>query len=509
MKKIISLHVGVNMMFMKEYKERYAETCVAVLVSAVISFFFLLKSPLHPWIGSDTTTDSSVFKTVAWMMDKGLMPYKNSFDHKGPLLYIINWLGNKLSPYRGVWIIEFLFMMITIVMLYKTARLVCKKCSSAIVVFTSFSLLYVYFQDGNLTEEYAMTFISVALFIFLDYLINSKISNPRLIICGFCLGCTLLLRPNMISVWVVMCTAILIKTLINKDRAALRRFIGWFLLGMAIIIVPIMIWLGVNDALEQCWKDYIIFNQLYTSNEGGVALFPAKWNSFFTFFNTTVYIMALSSLIFIGKMRNHFLNITYIVYMLITLWFMCLSGTTYGHYGMILIPTVTYPLALIFSEIERIEMKNISKIIEAIVSIYLLSVIIAPNWMELIETIPSTYAVKDIDHKTEIVKNVTDIITLNTADDESISVYGNWDIIYILSNRKHATRYSYQFPVGQIMPEIMDEYLSQLQDELPCFIVIQRGHYDNTIKDFLNKNKYELFWSEKEDSLDGVLIYAR
>lgn len=497
------------MRFITENKAQYVETCVAALASAIISFFFLLKSPLHPWIGSDTGTDSSVFKTVALMMEKGLMPYKNSFDHKGPLLYIINWFGNRLSPYRGVWIIEFLFMIITILMLYKTTRLLCEKCASAIVVFTSFSLLYVYFESGNLTEEYAMTFISIALFIFLDYLNNGKISNLRLIICGFCLGCTLLLRPNMIASWAVMCTAILIKTLINKNWLALRRFVGWFSLGMSIIIVPIIIWLGVNDALEQFWKDYIIFNNLYVSYESEMVLFQAKWNSFFTFFNTTVYLIALSSLIFIGKTRDCFLNITYIVYMLITLWFMCLSGMTYGHYGMVLIPAVVYPLALIFSEIERIEINNISKVIEAIVSIYMLSVIIIPNWVELIETIPSTYAVKDIDHKTEITKAVTEIIDLNTTADETISVYGNWDIIYVLSNRKHATRYSYQFPVGQIMPEIMDEYINQLQDELPHFIVIQYGHYNNTIKDFLNKNKYELYWSENGNSMDGVLIYTK
>lgn len=500
------------MMFSKENKEQYAEICVAVLVSAVISFFFLLKSPLHPWIGSNTGTDSSVFKTVALIMEKGLMPYKNSFDHKGPLLYIINWFGNRLSPYRGVWIIEFQFMMITIVMLYKTARLVCEKISSTVVVFTSFSLLYTYFNEGNLTEEYAMTFISVAVFIFLDYLNNNKISNLRLIICGFCLGCTLLLRPNMIAVWAVMCTAILIKTFFDKDWVALRRFVGWFSLGMAIIIVPIIIWLGVNDALEQCWKDYIIFNKMYASKEGGRALFPAKWISFFTFFNTTVYIIALSSLIFIGKMKNCFLNITYIVYLVITIWSMCISGMRYNHYGMILIPSVVYPLALIFSEIERIEFKNISNVIEAIVIIYILSVIIVPNWVELIETIPSTYAVKDIDHKEEPANTAADIIAFSTTDDESISVYGNWDIIYVLSNRKHATRYSYQFPIGQVMPEIMDEYLSQLQDELPHFIVIQPEfyNYNNTIKDFLNKNKYELFWSQPGDSsMDGALIYTR
>ena len=29
------------------------------------------------------------------MMEKGYMPYRDSFDHKGPLLYFLNFIGNK------------------------------------------------------------------------------------------------------------------------------------------------------------------------------------------------------------------------------------------------------------------------------------------------------------------------------------------------------------------------------------------------------------------------------
>ena len=57
-----------------------------------LSFVFLFNSPLHPWIRGESTTDSSVFRTVAMMMRYGYMPYRDSFDHKGPLLYIIEFL---------------------------------------------------------------------------------------------------------------------------------------------------------------------------------------------------------------------------------------------------------------------------------------------------------------------------------------------------------------------------------------------------------------------------------
>lgn len=47
---------------------------IAMLVCAIVSFFFLLNSPLHPWNGTEPATDSSVFKAIAFMMEKGYMP---------------------------------------------------------------------------------------------------------------------------------------------------------------------------------------------------------------------------------------------------------------------------------------------------------------------------------------------------------------------------------------------------------------------------------------------------
>ncbi len=149
----------------RRLKKISKENIVMFLISIVIAFFFLLNSPLHPWIKADAGVDSSVFKTIAMMMEKGYMPYKNSFDHKGPLLYILNWIGNNISAYNGIWEIELIFLAVTIFMIYKIARLSCKGNSAMIVMLVSLSLLFGYFDGGNLTEEYAMPFLTIGIFI--------------------------------------------------------------------------------------------------------------------------------------------------------------------------------------------------------------------------------------------------------------------------------------------------------------------------------------------------------
>ena len=106
----------------RQKKARIQKVTIALFL-AVMAFVFLLNSPLHPWIQSDANTDSSVFQTIALMMRKGYMPYRDSFDHKGPLLYILNYLGQNISAYNGIWFVEFVSLCITFGVLYEVAKI--------------------------------------------------------------------------------------------------------------------------------------------------------------------------------------------------------------------------------------------------------------------------------------------------------------------------------------------------------------------------------------------------
>lgn len=476
------------------------------MVSFIVALIFGFNSPLHPWVGSEAYTDSSVFKTVALMMEHGYMPYMDSFDHKGPILYILNYLGNRVSYYRGIWVIEIIFLSFTFYFLYKISRLTCNTVASIIVTFIALSLLFGYYEGGNFTEEYAMPCIAIAIYIFLDYLLNNKISKIRLAVSGICFGIVLMLRPNMISIWVVYC--LIISLSLARKRAIFEWicFIIYFLIGVATIVIPIVIWLSINGDLYYCIHDYIIFNMKYTSVEGGIALLSSKWSSFFNFFNTTVYIVAFFSLLFHIK-ETKIINIPYTIYLIITIIFMVMSGMSCGHYGMILVPAVIYPISLVFSDIEKIEETNMQKVLFLLVSLYSLSMIIIPNWVTTIEGIVLKYETKNDNHLGDSTNNIVNLIVDRTEENDEISVYGNWDIIYVLSNRVHATRYSYQFPIGQVMPEIMEEYMKDLENELPKVIVIEPGRLDENIQQFLYKNNYQLLYSSNTEDSSALLFY--
>ena len=492
--------------------EKNKENLIALIAAAVLAFFFLLNSPIHIWRCAETGTDSSVFKTVALMMDKGYMPYRDSFDHKGPLIYIINYLGLKISYYRGVWLFEMISMTITFFMLYKIARLKTKIASAVLVALTAMSLLFVYFMGGNFTEEYAMSLIAVSLYIFLEYLLKGKISWYRILISGISLGSVCMLKPNTTAVWIVFCSAIFFRKIWKREWKQLGQFILCFLIGFLMIIIPIIVWLAANGALQSCFEDYILFNLRYSSESGG-ATPSTKWRSFITFASTTIYFLALFGIAYNLK-KNPFSNITYALYMIIGLILISMSGKTYGYYGMVLVPVVVYPLSLIMEDIEKLQNRDIASVIKLLITAYMMTTVIIPNAIETIKAIPSYFTNRNSTQFSSNIAELCETVSNLTSENDAISAYGQGNFIYVKTHRKHATQYSYQFPIGQVMPEIMDEYFEQLSEELPSVIVVKGNHNDENIRDFLTQNGYKKVWPEyiTEEEIattDSNLVFYR
>ena len=271
----------------------------------IVTFVFLFNSPLHIWRGVESGTDSSVFRTVGMMMHNGYLPYLDTFDHKGPLIYLYNYLGEWINHTHGIWYIEFISLYVAICYFFKIARLKCNRIISYIITILGLTLLFNFFEYGNLVEEYALPFITMSLFIFLDYLLNGNVNRKKLIVCGGSFGAVLLLRPNMISLWIVFCLAILIDCLQKKKYKELGNFVLYFIIGMAIIILPVFIWLGVNGIIKNFYDAYVLFNLDYTANYSFIATELPKYVSILenivSYCNNFILIAALIVVIYLIK----------------------------------------------------------------------------------------------------------------------------------------------------------------------------------------------------------------
>lgn len=398
-----------------------------------------------------------------------------------------------ISYYRGVWVIELLSLFLSFLFCYKIARLTAGRLVSCIATAFSGGLWFYYLEGGNFTEEYAVPFLAVSLFIFGDYFLHRRVTRLRLLVCGLCCGAVCLLRLNMVSLWLVFCIQVLVVCSKEKQWLQMKKFLCYFLAGFCLAVVPVLIWLLCNHSLQAFFDDYIRFNLLYSSAEGGRAAFPAKWNTWFFFLNKTEILLTAFACMYLIKTKNRFFYTGYLCYLCVTLAFICMSGQTYKHYGMILIPAVVFPVAACLELIAR-DVKDAGKPAAVLVVFFLLSVLVLPDWLEQLGGAGTLYANRQENHHSQEVIAVCDFIASHTEEDDLISVYGNWDIIYVLSKRDSVSKYSYQYPIGGIQPSIMDEYFRELEEGMPKVVVVQYERMDECFNDrmraFLDGNGY-------------------
>lgn len=483
---------------------------IAFILSFVFSMTFVLlsKSPLHFWIGEEVEADSAVFNTIALAMDKGYIPYRDTFDHKGPLLYLLNYLGRRIATYRGIWLIEFITVFFTLYIMYRIGCLCCNDLHAAIILLFTSAPLFNFFCNGNAVEEFAMPFIALSLYLFLDYLLNGKITICRLLLCGASLGAVCLLRLNMISVWIVFCIAITILLLKQKNYSDLIFFIRYFLIGFLVFVSPFLLWLTFHNALKAFWEQYIIFNGIYCR----YATFPQLWHTFFYSLEHETVLLAFFVILFLFIKQRDRVYGMYFLYMLVSFLMISISGRTYSHYNMVTIPALIFPIAALCGLCERQWKNAAGQTALLLFMLLLLTTTLHKDWLLPMQDLARIYQERNQEHISQKLRTVCRFIGENTDDNDKISVYGNWDQVYVMSNRMHATRYSYQFPIGTIVPEIHNRYFTELEMERPKIIVSTRASMDDAMKSFLNNNGYSLLWSEDDSWGDGIgsaIVYIR
>lgn len=184
-------------------------------------------------------------------------------------------------------------------------------------------------------------------------------------------------------------------------------------------------------------------------------------------------------------------NIVYLLYLIILICLISMSGYLYPHYMMIFIPALIYPFSCIFKLIDNYE----NELLRLFVYSYIGIIIVLPIWGNILKTIPARYYNRNTTYTEPYIQEVSNIITKNTNKKDRISAYGNIDVLYLKTRRLHATKYSYQFPISEVSNQIKNEYFKQLSEELPKLIIIDPRNNDEMINNFLKKHNYKLIES--------------
>ena len=82
----------------------------ALVLAAIFTLVFsTCNTPLGAWIGSD----NAMYLTMGTALSKGYAPYSEIFDHKGPLLFVLQMIPQLFSQGYStfnVYVMEVLFL---------------------------------------------------------------------------------------------------------------------------------------------------------------------------------------------------------------------------------------------------------------------------------------------------------------------------------------------------------------------------------------------------------------
>ena len=235
------------------------ERLVILLCSAGAVTFCSKSSPLYPF---NDWVDVNCFFTVGKSMMNGLVPYRDLFEQKGPLLYFLyglTWLVSN-DTFLGGYFLEIISAYFYLLYSYRiTIALLKEKYvflipAIAFVTYTSQA-----FEEGGGSEELCLAILSFSLWMIIREFSDGQIllqdrqisgesperrkHNLRFVAIGFAAGCVFWMKFTLVGLYV-----------------------GWF------------IWLLCDSAKRRTWKELLTASSLIA---GGVVLATIPWVLYF------------------------------------------------------------------------------------------------------------------------------------------------------------------------------------------------------------------------------------
>jgi len=448
-----------------------------------LSICFLLPLLNNGFIGYD----SSVYTYIGRMMKKGYVPYKDMFDHKGPLMYFIQWLACTISPNSGlgIWGIQFLHVFISGFFSYLTTRLFTR---NRVAIYLTILIGYLFCpyickmftnDGGNYVEIYALPWISSSLYIFLRYFKVKTFKFYEIMLVGVGFIATFLLRVNMVATWLIA-IVVFVQMCIKKEWKNIGKCIGAFFAGVSIILIPTLIYLLATNSLKDMFECYIIFNLFYTGSSGGIIATINSTRSFIFKGGLSFYtILFVLSLFYKNKNTAYW---TSLIFYILSLMSCCVSGRGYLHYFIVQIPFVVvlsiYGILSIYDlmDMEKIKTKRGRFKINNII-ITVLAIIMVPASFYL-------FAYRNKGERLGITVEEQYIIENTQKDDDVLIINAseNYTSImkYLNTERYTKNKYFYQFPIIDLNDELYNDFIKEI-DRVNSDVVVVLGKKEKVL----------------------------
>ena len=250
--------------------------CRAAWLVGIAAAVLVLCSKSSPLYGLNDWMDANIFFTMGKAMFGGKVLYRDVFDHKGPVLYLLYGIGTLVDStgFTGVLLLEIAAMALFLHFALRTAeQLAGRSIHPAWAVLPAAGIAASRaFAHGGSAEELLLPLLAAALYGMVRALCTDRpLPLRKVLLHGFLAGCALWLKYTVLGFylgWVLVLAALYLH---RRQYAALGKSVGAYLGGMALATLPWLVYFGVNGALGDWFTCYFYDNLfLYKGDGSGV-----------------------------------------------------------------------------------------------------------------------------------------------------------------------------------------------------------------------------------------------
>ena len=479
----------------------------AYILLFIIAFLVIFNSTYNPLNFRRMHVDSSNYATIAQGINRGYLPYRDFVDNKGPLTYFISAVGLRIGGFTGIWIVELVFMFVSVLFAYKTALFFGNRLMAMTGTVFSFVALLVVFTVSAGTEEYSLPFLMISLYIFTKYFFNAgKDTNFfELTVLGACFSCAILIRLNMFPLWIGFCLVIFIESLIQRRFALLIKYTLGFCLGIIIAFVPVFFYLRSNGILNAFLNQVVFAGAARGFSGGGLKGF-AKNFYIVASRNFSALLLFFGLFMSITRFRqSRFLYyLAYTISCLLMILFLSFSSGS-SHYNMVLIPFYVPALVLLanflYTAFSGIHLQKT-------VLVLFLCFVFSEGLVNYLYDLTKIFN----DNSGNELINAGKMIDAHTKPGDKIISLGFNGYIYPFTRRDAASKYIYQGSGLGHIPGAREEFVSDILTGKPAIIALFNG--EDGIGQIMNDWHSQIFKMIETDyrilsNENGFILYLR
>ena len=240
-------------------KKKYYLFC---LVLSFLVLLFTTKSSFlykfNDWV------DANAFFTVGKSMVNGKVLYRDIFEQKGPILYFIYSIGYLISnkTFIGIFILEVFSFSIFLYYAHKIFNMFLESKYSLILLPILSFLITTFFSfvHGGSCEEFCLPFYAITLYYYFKHFKEKELSNKEIVLVGLLSGIIMMIKYTLLGLWIGFGLVLFYEQKSKKDYKKALSFCLYFLLGMSIPILIVLIYFAVNGAIKDFIDCYFVFN---------------------------------------------------------------------------------------------------------------------------------------------------------------------------------------------------------------------------------------------------------